>query len=246
MSDRRLVLVTGASRGIGDGIAKYLAKKNFQVLGTSTSQKGANAISESLAFADGCGLVLNVNDDLNELTNFYHEIKEKFGRFPDILVNNAGITDDGLLLRMSEDQWGAVLSTNLSSVFKLSKVAMKPMLKQKWGRIITIGSVVGTKGNPGQANYAAAKAGLVGFSKSLAMEVAKKGVTVNVVSPGFIETDMTAALDDKQMQAILDNVPMSRMGHVNEIGSLVGFIAGEDSGYITGHNFHINGGLFMA
>ncbi len=245
MDEKKLILVTGATRGIGRGIAHHLAEAGHRVIGTSTSPQGAKSIGDALACHGGLGMVLNVNDDLEQLTTFYQDIKEKCGSLPDVLINNAGITADGLLLRMNEAQWDKVIATNLSAVFKLSKLAVKPMMKKKWGRIITIGSVIGTKGNPGQANYAAAKAGLVGFSKSLAQEVASRGVTVNVISPGFIETDMTDALAQNQIDDILKNVPAARMGSVSDVAALVAFVAGQSSGYITGHNFHINGGLLM-
>lgn len=245
MTEQKLALVTGATRGIGKGIANHLAQQGFLVIGTATRESGAQAISEQLSAYGGIGMTLNVNDDMAVLTAFYQEIKNKMGKSPDVLVNNAGITADGLLLRMNEAQWEQVIATNLSAVFRLSKLAVKPMMKNKWGRIITIGSVIGTKGNPGQSNYAAAKAGLVGFSKSLAQEVASRGVTVNVISPGFIETDMTDALDQTQIDAILANVPAKRMGAVDDVAALVNFVAGQQSGYITGHNFHINGGLLM-
>ena len=247
MTNKRVALVTGASRGIGKAIFEALLKAGHTVVGTATGDKGIASINESLQAVGGEGgaLTLNVQDD-NSLATIFDRVKEVAGELPDILVNNAGITSDMLALRMSDEAWDKVIQTNLSSTFKLSRNALRSMLKKRWGRIINIGSVVGTTGNPGQANYVASKAGVSGMSKSLAYEVAKKGVTVNVVAPGFIQTDMTDVLTDDQKNMILQNVPAGRLGQPNEIAALVAFLSSENASYITGQTVHINGGLFMA
>lgn len=238
----KVVLVTGASRGIGRAIAETFVARGAKVIGTATSESGAEAISSYLG-ANGKGFALNVVD-AQSIDSVLVSIRAEFGEI-DILVNNAGITRDNLLMRMKDDEWQDILNTNLTSVFRLSKAVMRAMMKKRFGRIITIGSVVGTMGNAGQANYAAAKAGLIGFSKSLAREVASRGITVNVVAPGFIETDMTRALTDDQRAGILSSVPANRLGDAKEIASAVAFLASDEAGYITGETLHVNGGMYM-
>lgn len=238
----KIALVTGASRGIGRAIAEKLVAGGAKVIGTATSEKGAEAIGEYLG-ENGKGVMLNVVDSAS-IEQVLTTIRTEFGEI-DILVNNAGITRDNLLMRMKDDEWQDILDTNLTSVFRLSKAVMRAMMKKRCGRIITIGSVVGTMGNAGQANYAAAKAGLIGFSKSLAREVASRGITVNVVAPGFIETDMTRALTDDQRAGILSSVPANRLGDAKEIASAVAFLASDEASYITGETLHVNGGMYM-
>ncbi|HGM9747500.1 TPA: 3-oxoacyl-ACP reductase FabG [Proteus mirabilis] len=240
--DGKIALVTGASRGIGRAIAEKLIACGATVIGTATSENGAKAISEYLG-NKGKGFVLNVTET-NSIEKFLADVRAEFGEI-DILVNNAGITRDNLLMRMKDDEWQDIIDTNLSSVFRLSKAVMRAMMKKRYGRIITIGSVVGTMGNAGQANYAAAKAGVIGFSKSLAREVASRGITVNVVAPGFIETDMTRALTEDQRAGILSQVPANRLGDAKEIASAVAFLASDEAGYITGETLHVNGGMYM-
>lgn len=238
----KVVLITGASRGIGRATAELFAARGATVIGTATSEKGAEAISAYLG-EQGTGLVLNVTDAAS-LEQLLTTIKARFGDI-DILVNNAGITRDNLMMRMKDDEWQDIIDTNLTSVFRLSKAVLRAMMKKRHGRIVSIGSVVGTMGNAGQANYAAAKAGLIGFSKSLGREVASRGITVNVVSPGFIETDMTHALNDEQKAGILSQVPAQRLGDPKEIASAVAFLASEEAAYITGETLHVNGGMYM-
>ena len=238
----KIALVTGASRGIGKAIAEKLVTCGATVIGTATTEKGAQAISEYLG-SNGKGLALNVTDEAS-IESVINAIKTEFGDI-DILVNNAGITRDNLLMRMKEDEWQDILNTNLTSVFRLSKALMRTMMKKRYGRIITIGSVVGTMGNAGQANYSAAKAGLIGFSKSLAREVASRGITVNVVAPGFIATDMTEALTDEQKALTLAQVPAGRLGEPAEIANAVAFLASDEASYITGETLHVNGGMYM-
>lgn len=240
--DGKIALVTGASRGIGRAIAEKLLACGATVIGTATSENGAKAISEYLG-NKGKGFVLNVTET-DSIEKFLADVRAEFGEI-DILVNNAGITRDNLLMRMKDDEWQDIIDTNLSSVFRLSKAVMRAMMKKRYGRIITIGSVVGTMGNAGQANYAAAKAGVIGFSKSLAREVASRGITVNVVAPGFIETDMTRALTEDQRAGILSQVPANRLGDAKEIASAVAFLASDEAGYITGETLHVNGGMYM-
>ncbi|BET97263.1 3-oxoacyl-ACP reductase FabG [Xenorhabdus taiwanensis] len=240
--DGKIALVTGASRGIGRAIAELLVERGARVVGTATSEKGAEAISAFLG-DKGKGFVLNVTDS-ESIENALSNIRAEFGEI-DILVNNAGITRDNLLMRMKDDEWQDIVNTNLSSIFRLSKAVMRSMMKKRYGRIISIGSVVGTMGNAGQANYAAAKAGVIGFSKSLAREVASRGITVNVVAPGFIETDMTRALTDEQRAGIAAGIPANRLGDAKEIASAVAFLASDEAAYITGETLHVNGGMYM-
>ncbi|HJF74218.1 MAG TPA: 3-oxoacyl-ACP reductase FabG [Gallibacterium anatis] len=239
---QKIALVTGASRGIGRAIAEELVNKGFTVIGTATSEKGADAISDYLG-KNGKGLVLNVTS-LESINALLEQIKQQFGDI-DVLVNNAGITRDNLMMRMKEEDWDIILQTNLSSVFHLSKAVLRSMMKKRFGRIISIGSVVGSMGNPGQANYCAAKAGIIGFSKALAKEVASRGITVNVVAPGFIATDMTDALTEEQKAATLAQVPAGRLGEPKDIAKAVAFLASDDAAYITGETLHVNGGMYM-
>ncbi len=238
----KVVLVTGASRGIGKAVAETLVAQGAKVAGTATSESGASNISEYLG-ENGKGYALNVTNP-DSIKETLEAIKADFGDV-DVLVNNAGITRDNLLMRMKDDEWADIIDTNLTSIFRLSKAVMRPMMKKRHGRIINIGSVVGTMGNAGQANYAAAKAGVIGFSKSLAKEIASRGITVNVVAPGFIDTDMTKALDDAQRKAISDQVPAERLGDPKEIAATVAFLASNEAGYISGETIHVNGGMYM-
>jgi len=241
----QIALVTGASRGIGRGIALELGKQGAVVIGTATTQKGADAISEymSVSGIKGGGLSLNVLDSM-QIEQTLSTIKSKYGEVS-ILVNNAGITRDNLLVRMSEEEWDDVLATNLKSVFRLSRAVLRPMMKARHGRIINISSVIGSTGNPGQANYAASKAGLMGFSKSLAREIGSRSITVNCIAPGFIETNMTEALTAEQREKLLQDVPLQRLGQVADIAAAVIFLAGTGASYITGATLHVNGGLHM-
>jgi 3-oxoacyl-[acyl-carrier protein] reductase len=237
-----IALVTGASRGIGKAIAERLVADGAIVIGTATSDKGALAISDYLQ-GSGEGKVLNVADP-DSMQALLEDITQKHGAV-DILVNNAGITRDNLLMRMKDDEWQNIMDTNLTSIFKMSKAVLRGMMKKRKGRIINIGSVVGSTGNAGQANYAAAKAGVSGFSKSMAREVASRGITVNVVSPGFIDTDMTKALTADQKESIFKDIPANRLGDPKEIAATVGFLASDDAAYITGETIHVNGGMYM-
>ncbi|MGP1958725.1 MAG: 3-oxoacyl-ACP reductase FabG [Arsenophonus sp. NC-CH8-MAG3] len=239
----KIALVTGGSRGIGRSIAELLAEHGAKVIATATSKKATETISNYLG-DKGKGYILNVTDT-ESINSTLSKVREEFGEI-DILVNNAGITSDNLLLRMKKEDWSRVIDTNLTSIFSLSKAIMRSMMKKRYGRIISIGSVVGTLGNAGQANYAAAKAGITAFSKSLAREVATRGITVNVVSPGFIETDMTRSLTDEQQAGILASVPIGRLGYVKEIASAVAFLASDEASYITGETLHVNGGMYMS
>ncbi len=240
-----IALVTGASRGIGQAIALELGKKGANVIGTATSSKGADAISTYLKENDvkGQGLVLNVTD-ADSVNAALKEIAAGWGS-PTILVNNAGITRDNLLMRMKEDEWDAIMETNLKSLYRMTKACLRPMMKARTGRIISIGSVVGSTGNPGQCNYAAAKAGVIGFSKALAREVGSRGITINVVAPGFIDTDMTRALPDEQREALLRQIPLGRLGQADEIAHAVAFLASPGARYITGQTLHVNGGMYL-
>jgi 3-oxoacyl-[acyl-carrier protein] reductase len=239
----KVALVTGASRGIGKAIAMQLVAQGATVVGTATSDGGAQSISDYLG-NHGKGMTLNVTDD-DSVAAVLSALSEDFGA-PDILINNAGITRDNLIMRMKDSEWDEIMQTNLTSVFKLSKAVMRGMMKKKNGRIISVGSVVGSTGNGGQANYAAAKAAVIGFSKSMAREIASRGITVNVVSPGFIDTDMTRSLTDEQKQAIFNDIPANRLGQPEEIAATVGFLCSDSAAYITGETIHVNGGMHMA
>lgn len=241
----RVALVTGASRGIGQAILHTLASQGATVIGTATREQGAAEIGRVLAAAGfkGEGLVLDVTDP-GQIERAIEHILGRHGRI-DILVNNAGITRDNLLVRMKDDEWAAIIETNLTSVFRLSRAVLKPMMKARYGRIISITSVVGVSGNAGQTNYAAAKAGIIGFSKSLAQEVGSRGITVNCVAPGFIDTDMTRALPEAQRQKLLERIPLGRLGSTEDIAHAVAFLASDAAGYITGATLHVNGGLYM-
>ena len=244
--DGQVAIVTGASRGIGAAIADALAEAGAQVAGTATTEAGAIAIGDRLAAfpSAGCGEVLDVND-AEGAEALVERVTERLG-VPTVLVNNAGITRDQILLRMKEEDWDAVIETNLRSVFRLSKACLRGMMKARGGRIIRIASVVGSMGNPGQATYAAAKAGMMGFSRSLAREIGSRGITVNVVAPGFIDTDMTRALDEKQREALLRDIPLQRLGDSRDIAAAVLFLASAQGAYITGQTLHVNGGMYMA
>jgi 3-oxoacyl-[acyl-carrier protein] reductase len=242
----QIALVTGASRGIGQAIALELGKLGATVVGTATTDKGAKAISDYLAAAGvkGSGMTLNVNDSA-QVEAVLEAITKQYGAAITILVNNAGITKDNLLARMSDEEWNDIISTNLTSVFKLSKGVMRGMMKARHGRIINISSVVGSMGNAGQSNYAASKAGMIGFSKSLAREVGSRNITVNCVAPGFIATDMTEELSQEQRDKLVEQVPLKRLGQVADIAATVAFLAGPGAGYITGATLHVNGGMHM-
>lgn len=246
MLDDQIALVTGASRGIGKAIALALGAANATVIGTATSEAGADAIGKTLAEAGikGRGLVLNVADT-ESVADCLKTVADEYGA-PDILVNNAGITRDGLLMTMKQDQWDDIIATNLSSIFHMSKAVLRAMMKKRGGRIINISSVVGSTGNPGQTNYAAAKAGLVGFSKSLAREVGSRNITVNTVAPGFIDTDMTRELAPEQRDALAKQIPLGRLGAADEVAATVVFLASPAAAYITGETIHVNGGMYMA
>lgn len=241
----KIALVTGASRGIGKAIALTLAKKGAFVLGTATTEEGAKSISDFFKHENlsGEGLCLDVTSK-EAVENMMVDLADK-DRIPSILVNNAGITCDNLLLRMDDEEWYKVIETNLNAIFRLSKACIKPMFRARWGRIISIGSVVGSSGNSGQANYTAAKAGVVGFSKSLAQEIASRGITVNVVAPGFIDTDMTNKLPDMVKDEMKKRIPMKRLGSVEDVAETVAFLASDSANYITGETIHVNGGMYM-
>ncbi len=240
----QVALVTGASRGIGRAIAHTLAMQGMKVIGTATTDAGAAAIGEALAGHAGCrGLCLNVNDG-PALDAAIDAIVKEHGALH-VLVNNAGITRDMLSMRMKDDDWDAVIDTNLKAVFRASRAATRPMMKQRYGRIVNITSVVGSSGNAGQANYAAAKAGVAGMTRSLARELGSRGVTVNCVAPGFIETDMTKSLTEAQTSALMAQIPLGRLGHASDIAHAVAFLASPQAGYITGTELHVNGGMFM-
>lgn len=244
--NEQIILVTGASRGIGAAILHTLGTTGATVIGTSTSERGADAITQTIEQAGhtGRGLALDVANT-ESVEACLKAISEQYGDVS-VLVNNAGITRDNLLMRMKEDDWSDVINTNLTSIYRLSKAVMRPMMKKRFGRIVNIASVVGVSGNAGQVNYGAAKAGVIGFSKSLAREVASRGITVNTIAPGFIETDMTRALDDAQRDALLVNIPTGTLGQVEDIAHAVKFLASKEAGYITGETLHINGGMYMS
>jgi 3-oxoacyl-[acyl-carrier protein] reductase len=244
--ENEIAFVSGASRGIGKEIALALGAQGATVIGTATSENGAENISNYLKENNikGKGMVMNVTDQ-DSITETVKQIGDEFGA-PTILINNAGITRDNLVMRMKDSEWDDIMNTNLSSIFKVSKACLRGMMKAKRGRIISIASVVGVTGNPGQANYAAAKAGVIGFSKSLAREVGSRGITVNVVAPGFIDTDMTRALPEEQREALLSQIPAGRLGDAAEIASAVTFLASPGAAYITGETIHVNGGMHMS
>lgn len=241
----QIALVTGASRGIGRTIALELGKEGAKVVGTATTAEGAAGIQKALDAAqiDGWGAVLNVTDAA-ACDALVGEIEKKYGAIS-VLVNNAGITRDNLALRMKDEEWDAVIETNLKAVFRLSKAVMRGMMKARYGRIVNITSVVGSSGNPGQANYAAAKAGVAGMSRALARELGSRNITVNCVAPGFIDTDMTRTLPDAQRDSLLGQIPMGRLGHPDEVAAAVVFLASQRAGYITGTTLHVNGGMYM-
>jgi 3-oxoacyl-[acyl-carrier protein] reductase len=240
-----IALVTGASRGIGKAIATVLGRKGATVIGTATSSKGAETISATLADAgiEGAGEVLDVTDP-DSIAALLKSVQDRFGA-PTVLVNNAGITRDNLMMRMKDEEWNEVIETNLTSAFRMSKACLRGMMKARHGRIIMISSVIGATGNPGQANYAATKAGVIGFAKSLAREIGSRGITVNAVAPGFIDTDMTRALPEEQRDALLGQIALGRLGEVEDIANAVAFLASADAAYITGETIHVNGGMYM-
>ena len=244
MLDGKLVLVTGATRGIGKAIALTLGRAGATVIGTATTESGADSISKVFVEnkISGKGIKLDVTDN-EQISNLLKAVNEDFGSF-DILVNNAGITRDNILLRMKEDEWDDIINTNLSSIYKMSKSVLRGMIKNRSGRIISITSVVGAMGNAGQSNYAAAKAGMIGFTKSLAREVGVRNITVNAIAPGFIETDMTDSLPDEQKEALASQIPMGRLGTAEEVAKAVLFLAGDGGSYITGQTLHVNGGMY--
>jgi len=242
--DGQVALVTGASRGIGAAIALELAKQGLKVIGTATSDDGAAKIGQTLAAFPGCsGKTLNVNDAQAAEALIGEIVKEHGGL--QVLVNNAGITRDNLAMRMKDDEWDAVLDTNLKAVFRMSRAVMRTMMKQRYGRIINITSVVGASGNPGQANYAAAKAGVAGMTRALARELGSRSITVNCVAPGFIETDMTASLQEEQKKALVSQIPLGQLGQPSDIAHAVVYLASPQAGYVTGQELHVNGGMYM-
>jgi len=238
------ILITGASKGIGLEMAKTFAKHKAFVIGTSTSKESVKSITKAIG-ENGNGFGIKVDFNFKEDINIAFQYIKKYGKLPDILINNAGITDDHLMLRLSEKKWKDVINVNLNSVFKISQMFMLRMIKKKWGRIINIGSVVASSGNAGQTNYCASKAGIIGLSKALAQEVASRNITVNVISPGFIKTDMTEILNDKQKIDIISKIPLKSMGQTKDIASMALYLASNYAGYITGQTLHVNGGMYM-
>jgi len=245
MNDKKIVLVTGASRGIGQAISLTLGQQGFFVIGTATSDNGAANISETFAKSNisGAGVRLDVSSS-SDVTEVLKNISSDYGVIS-ILVNNAGITRDNLLIRMKDDEWNDLINTNLNSIYRVSKGVLRGMMKARFGRIISITSVVGVMGNPGQSNYSAAKAGVIGFSKSLAREVGSRGITVNTIAPGFIDTDMTKALPEEQRAALEQQIPLGSLGKVEDIANAVAYLASDEASYITGHTLHVNGGMYM-
>ncbi|MDC0572854.1 3-oxoacyl-ACP reductase FabG [Luminiphilus sp.] len=240
---RKIALVTGASRGIGAAIASALADHGCHVVGTATSESGANMISEKLMGRGGVGRVLNVTDP-DSIARLMESVRSEMGD-PLILINNAGITQDNILIRMKDDEWNNVIDTNLNALFRLTKACVRGMTKARWGRVVNVTSVVGSMGNPGQSNYAATKAGAEGMARSLAKELGSRSITVNCVAPGFIDTDMTKALDEAQRQALAAQIPLSRLGEPADIAAVVAFLVSDAAQYITGETIHVNGGLYM-
>lgn len=240
---RKIALVTGASRGIGAAIASALADHGCHVVGTATSESGANMISEKLMGRGGVGRVLNVTDP-DSIARLMESVRSEMGD-PLILINNAGITQDNILMRMKDDEWNNVIDTNLNALFRLTKACVRGMTKARWGRVVNVTSVVGSMGNPGQSNYAATKAGAEGMARSLAKELGSRSITVNCVAPGFIDTDMTKALDEVQRQALAAQIPLSRLGEPADIAAVVAFLVSDAAQYITGETIHVNGGLYM-
>lgn len=240
---RKIALVTGASRGIGAAIASALADHGCHVVGTATSESGANMISEKLMGRGGVGRVLNVTDP-DSIARLMESVRSEMGD-PLILINNAGITQDNILMRMKDDEWNNVIDTNLNALFRLTKACVRGMTKARWGRVVNVTSVVGSMGNPGQSNYAATKAGAEGMARSLAKELGSRSITVNCVAPGFIDTDMTKALDEAQRHALAAQIPLSRLGEPADIAAVVAFLVSDAAQYITGETIHVNGGLYM-
>ena len=240
---RKIALVTGASRGIGAAIASALADHGCHVVGTATSESGANMISEKLMDRGGVGSVLNVTDP-DSIARLMESVRSEMGD-PLILINNAGITQDNILMRMKDDEWNNVIDTNLNALFRLTKACVRGMTKARWGRVVNVTSVVGSMGNPGQSNYAATKAGAEGMARSLAKELGSRSITVNCVAPGFIDTDMTKALDEAQRHALAAQIPLSRLGEPSDIAAVVAFLVSDAAQYITGETIHVNGGLYM-
>ena len=239
----KIILITGANRGIGHNILKKIATCGYTVIGTSRSKDGADMITEALKDSNGKGIVMDVTNQ-ESINTSVSKIKEDYGIIYG-LVNNAGITNDNLLMRMSDEQWNTVIETNLTSLYRVTKSVIKDMMKERTGRIVNIGSIVGMMGNAGQSNYSATKSGLLGFTKSLAREVSSRNINVNAISPGFIDTDMTRALSEEQIEALTKNIPLGRIASSDEVSSVVAFLLSDDSSYITGENINVNGGLYM-